>query len=152
MLDDDAVGTRVLRDVLADLAEPGFDTRIKFDVAPLGHQILAVDAQALLFRLLVHQVHVGDERIGLLGFSNPRALGPEIRSLDAELREKRIFLHRFGRQGAVEIVDQRDGFFGVGEFRFCLCARRLFLGRMRHAKGRAGRMRRFAAFLSCATS
>ena len=37
---------------------------IQLDVAALRHEILAVDAHARCLRLLVHQVHVGDEAVG----------------------------------------------------------------------------------------
>ena len=74
-------------------------------------EIGAVDADALLLRLFVQEVHVGDQRIGAFGLGDARALGPEFLRVDAELRQERVFLHRLRRQRAVEVVNKGDGFF-----------------------------------------
>ena len=76
---------RVLLHVGVHRVEPCLDARIKLDVLPLRDEIGAVDADAFLLRLLVEQVHVGDQRVGALGLRDARALGPELFRLDAEL-------------------------------------------------------------------
>ena len=116
MFERDAVARAFLFHISRDVGEPRFDTGVQLNIAPLRHQILAIDAQVLLLGLLVHQVHVGDQRIGALSLGNARTLGPEILGLDAELRQKRIFLHRLRGERAIEIVDQRDRLLGVRGF------------------------------------
>ena len=69
------------------------------------------------FRLLVHQVHVGDERIGLGLLGMRVGFGPERSRVGADLGQEGIFLHRLGAERAVEIVDQRDGL--LVELRHC---------------------------------
>ena len=75
----DAVALRVALDVVADGVEPRLDAREQLDVPALRDQIGAVDAHALGLRLLVEQVHVGDERVGLRLSGKRVALGPESR-------------------------------------------------------------------------
>src|SRR6185295_4958495 len=79
-------------------------------------KIGAVDADTLLLRLFVEQVHVGDQRVGAFGLRDTRALGPELLRFDSELRQEGIFLHRFRRQRAVEVIDEGDDSF-VGRWR-----------------------------------
>ena len=107
---------RVLLHVGVHGVEPFLDTGIKLDVLALRHEIGAVDADALLLRLFVKQVHVGDQRVGAFCLRDARALGPELFRLDAELRQEGVFLHRLRRQRAVEVVDEGDDFF-VGRWR-----------------------------------
>ena len=102
---------RVLFHVGVHRVEPFFDAGIEFDLPALRDEIGAVDADALLLRLFVQEVHVGDQRVGALGLRDARALGPEFLRVDAELRQERVFLHRLRRQRAVEVVDKGDGFF-----------------------------------------
>ena len=104
-----AVALRVLLDVGADGVEPGLHARIHLDVLALRDQVAAVDADVLLLGLLVEQVHVGDERIGGVLLGQAVALGPEGFRIGVDLGQEGIFLHRLGRERAVEIVDQGDG-------------------------------------------
>ena len=47
--------------------------------------------------LLVHQVHVGDQRVGAVRALAMRVgLRPELLRVDADLRQERVFLHRRG--------------------------------------------------------
>ena len=105
----DAVALGVLLDVGADGVEPGLHARIQLDVLALRDQVAAVDADVALLGLLVEQVHVGDERIGGVLLGQPIALGPERFRVGVDLGQEGIFLHRLGRERAVEIVDQGDG-------------------------------------------
>src|SRR5262249_48167343 len=104
-----AVTLRVGLDVLADRLKPGFYTRVELHVPALGDQVAAVDAHALLLGLLVEKVHVGYERGRLRAAGERVALGPEGRGVGADLGQEGVFLHRLGRQGAVEVIDKSDG-------------------------------------------
>ena len=100
---------RVAFDVGVDGVEPRFDARINSTRLPCATRSRAVDAHALAPRLLVDEAHVDDHRVGGVSLASAVALGPERGRLDADLGQEGVFLHRLGRQRAVEVVDQRDG-------------------------------------------
>jgi hypothetical protein len=49
----------------------------KLNLAALGDEIAPIDAHALVFGFLVHEMHVSDQRIGVRLDSERIALGPE---------------------------------------------------------------------------
>ncbi len=97
-------------DVVRNLAEPLVNAGKQLDRAPEFHQVLAVDADAARLGLLVHQVHVGDERIGAMRACRRVRLDPERLGILADLGQERVLLHRTRRQRAIEIVNECDGF------------------------------------------
>ena len=105
----DAVALRVLLHIAADGIEPALDAGVHLHVPALGDEVAAIDADIALLGLLVEQVHVGDERVGGVLLGQPVALGPEGFRIGVDLGQEGVFLHRLGRQRAVEVVDQRDG-------------------------------------------
>src|SRR5690606_37651548 len=95
--------------VFADGVEPFGDAGKQLDSAPEGNKILTVDAYAPGLGLLVHEMHVSDERIGGVFARQPVGLRPKGLGVLAYLRQERVFLHRPWRESAVEIVNERDG-------------------------------------------
>ncbi len=96
MAERDAVAFGADGHVLGDGVEPLGDAGVEFDIAALADERLAVDADALLFRLFIYEVHVGDERVGALFACEVSAFGPEGFGVDAQLRQERILLHGRG--------------------------------------------------------
>ncbi len=111
-----ALALRVLLHVGADLVEPFLDAGEQLDVLALRDEVGAVDAHAGGLRLLVQQVHVGDQPVGAFAAGDVVRFLPEGGGVHADLRQEGVVLHRARRQRAVEIVDERDGLLVEGGF------------------------------------
>src|SRR5690606_15881758 len=71
-------------------------------------QVLTVDADSLGLGLLVHEMHVRDERIGGLLLGEPVRFCPERPRILADLGQEGVLLHRPRRESPIEIVDESD--------------------------------------------
>ena len=88
-----AVTFRADLHVLIDGVEPILNALEILNGPPLRDKVLAIYANTLLFRLLVEQVHVGDENVRAVVARDTIALGPKLLGVRADLRQKRVFLH-----------------------------------------------------------
>ena len=106
-----AMTLRMALDIAADRIEPTLNAGKQFDLPALCDKVVPIDAHALVFGLLIHEMHVGDQGIGLRLFGKRIALGPESRWVRANFRQEGVLLHRSRRKRTVEIIDEGDGFF-----------------------------------------
>ena len=97
--------------VLVDVPEPVADAVEEFDVRPVAVEVTAGQLDPVLLRLVVHQFHVGEDVGGVLPPGDAVALGPELLGRLVDGLDETEFLHVAGRQGSVEIVDERDDGF-----------------------------------------
>jgi hypothetical protein len=108
------VRLRAQLDVVGNRVEPVLHSGKQLHGLALLDEIGAVDAHALGLRLLVEEMHVGDERVRPFGAREPVRLLPEGCRVLADLRQEGVVLHGARGERAVEVVDQRDGLLVEG--------------------------------------
>ena len=96
------------RQVFADTWAPTLDPREVADLRSQVPESFPADMVPPLGHALEQQAHVGEHRVSARAVGLGIDVGPEPRRLHAKLGKDRVVLHRLGREGAVEVVDDGD--------------------------------------------